>query len=136
MSENGKVAAEVAEQVVQAAAEPPRRYRLDADELTPNDIKRARVMLDGKNPWEVLSHEDDMFTLMIWCLKSRTDPGFTWEQAENTPFGEFDPAVPNDPPRTLPLEQSGSSGSMPSVSESTPTRPKRARARSSEPSSI
>jgi hypothetical protein len=135
MTENGKVDTEVAEQAVQVAAAVPHRYRLDSDELTPSDIKRARVMLNGKNPWEVLSHEDDMFTLMIWCFKSRTDPSFTWEQAENTPFGEFDPAVPNDPPPILPSEPLGRSESTLSGNESTPTRPKRTRVRDSEPSS-
>jgi hypothetical protein len=134
MSENGKVDTEVAEQAIAEAVAPPRRYRLDSDELTPNDIKRARVMLKGRNPWEVLAHEDDMFTLMIWCCKSRTDPSFTWEQAENTPFGEFDPAVPRDPPPTQPSEQLGRSGGPTSESESKARRRKPVSAPSSAPS--
>jgi hypothetical protein len=135
MSENGQVAVEVAEQAIQAVTESPRRYRLDPDELTPKDMKRARVMLGGKNPWELMEDDDEKLTLIIWCLKSRAQPDLTWAQAEETPFSEFDPAVPRDPPPTRPLEQSGSSGSTPSGSGSTRRRPKPAAAPSSASSS-
>jgi hypothetical protein len=131
---NGKVTTEVAEQAVAAVVQSdyrPRMYRLTTDEFCGRDIKRARVMLGGRNPWEILDGEDeDRFTLIIWCLKSRHIPGLTWEDAEATPYGEFLP--PGDlPPQTPPLETSGSSGTTPSESGSKSTRQRREPAPSS-----
>jgi hypothetical protein len=73
--------------------------KLSPEELTPGDLKRARVALDGRDPWELLEDPLDAMVLAIWCLKSRTDPTFTFEQAENTRLGEFDLADAN-PPQT------------------------------------
>jgi hypothetical protein len=68
----------------------PAKPRLDPDELTPADMRRAKVALGGRNPYELMSDPVDLFPLLIWCLRSRTDPDFTWEQAEATRFGDFD----------------------------------------------
>jgi hypothetical protein len=120
---NGKVRAGTARKVAEQAAYQPRMYRLTSDELNGRDIKRARIMLDGRNPWEVLDDDDDRFTLIIWCLKSRHIPEFTWDDAEATPYGEFLP--PGDlPPQTPPLETSGSSETGPSENDSSATQPK------------
>ncbi len=105
---------------------------LDPDLLTPKDMKRARKLLTAMavasgdedmvtNPWELLEDPDERFTLTIWCLKSRTDPSFTWEQAEDTPFSEFDP--PTDP--NLPRSEAPSSpGSRPKASGKTGRKPR------------
>ncbi len=75
------------------------KLQLNPDLLTPRDMKRARKMLEGKNPYELMDDPDEAMILTIWCLRSRTDPTFTYDQAENTPFGEFE--VPEQgPPET------------------------------------
>jgi hypothetical protein len=115
MSENGKVTAKAARAAVtqQPAPWQPKMYRLTMDECNSRDMKRAKAtVLEGKDPWEWLqgeeSDEADVRTLIIWMLKSRHIPGFTWEQAEETPYGEFRPASEEPPP---PLgEPPGSSG--------------------------
>lgn len=75
---------------------------LNPDILTPRDLQRAKQIIgDGKSPFELLADPETMFPLVIWCLKSREDPAFTWDQALDTPFGEFDMtagAEDNTPP--------------------------------------
>lgn len=104
-TKNGKVATKVAEAVIQQQPEPwqPRMYRLQINSLTPRDMKRAKAtVLGGKDPWAWVSgdesDETDVRTLIMWCLKSRHIPGFTWDQAEDTPYSEFLPATDAEPP--------------------------------------
>lgn len=112
--------AQVAEQ--QGAAELP-KVVLDSDLLTPGDMKRARVVLGGRNPFELLDDPIDRVVLVIWCQRSRVDPAFTWAQAEATPFSECVAAGDDRPPDS---EASSSlSGSPPDRSNG--TRPKRSR---------
>jgi hypothetical protein len=66
--------------------------------LTSRDMARARVMLrdqsKGEDPYDLLDDEGDpenrdkRRVLIIWCLRSRTDPEFTWDQAWDVPFSE------------------------------------------------
>jgi hypothetical protein len=86
---------------------PAERPKLDAKLLTPADLRRARDALDGKNPWELLNDPIDAITLTIYCLRSRSDKTFTWEQAENTPMGEFDMGGGEPPPTTAGPESNG-----------------------------
>lgn len=86
------------------------KLRLDPEELTPGDLKRARVALKGRNPWEMLEDPLDAMILAIWCLKSRTDPSFTFEQAENTKLGEFEMGDTNPPPTPGPAVNGDSPG--------------------------
>ncbi len=80
---------------------------LNPDLLTPRDMMRARVMLEGKNPYEMLDDADNVIVLTIWCLRTRTNPDFTWEDALDTPFSEFE--VPEEtPPEIAPALNSGS----------------------------
>lgn len=113
------------------------RLVLDPDQLSSKDMKRARAMLAKrddldieKDPWKLLEDLDNSLVLTIWCFKVRTDPDFTWEQAEETPFGEFDaPPDKGPPPNALPSspgsKPKGSAktnlSSMPSGSESAPS---------------
>jgi hypothetical protein len=89
------------------------KLRLDPSLLTPRDLKRAKVVLDGRNPFEMLEDPVDAMTLTVWCLRSREDPEFTWDQAEDTPLGDFDMAVEDEqeadgsPPSTAELATSG-----------------------------
>lgn len=105
------------------------KLRLDPDELTPGDLKRARVALDGRNPWEMLEDPLDAMILAIWCLKSRTDPDFTFEQAENTRLGEFDMGDASPPPTPGPAANGGSPGS-----DAKPTSPPKRIASGAAPS--
>lgn len=66
------------------------KLRLDPSLLTPRDLKRAKVVLGGRNPFDLLADPVEAVTLTVWCLRSRQDSEFTWDQAEDTPLGEFD----------------------------------------------
>jgi hypothetical protein len=71
---------------------------LNAMRLTSRDMARARVMLrdqsKGEDPYELLDDEGDLENrdkrrvLIIWCLRSREDPDFTWDMAWDVPFSE------------------------------------------------
>lgn len=95
------------------------KLQLNPDLLTPRDMKRARKMLEGKNPYELMDDPDEAMILTIWCLRSRTDPTFTYDQAENTPFGEFE--VPEQgPPENATDSSLGSKRKVAEKSESKP----------------
>jgi hypothetical protein len=85
----------------------------DVNLLTPNDYRRLRVKLDGRDPRELLGGEvEDIIQTLTLAYKLREDPSFTWEQAGDVAPGEmFDMAGREPPPPTPPPEPSGSSGS-------------------------
>jgi hypothetical protein len=88
-------------------AKPP----FDPSQLTPNDLRRLRVALDGRNPQEVLGGGvfEDVFQATILAHKLRDDPSFTWEQAGDIPPGSmFNMAGDEPPPPTPPPVPSGS----------------------------
>jgi hypothetical protein len=74
----------------------------DPMQLTPRDMFRAAPVLKDQagltdvDPYDLLDVTGDRYlrrVLVIWCLKSRDDPDFTWEQAWDVPFGDlFDDA--------------------------------------------
>jgi hypothetical protein len=87
------------------------KLSIDPRLLTPDDMDRAEVALaewlDGRDPYDMLDERKTAVPLTIWCLFSRNDPSFTWEQARHTPFlGDFEPA---SPPQIPPPDASGSS---------------------------
>lgn len=89
------------------------RITLDVDQLTPRDMKRARAgPLEGRNPFELLDDPIDRIVLLIWCLRSREDESFTWDQAEATPFHEVEAAGDGRPPQTPGPESAGSKPGM------------------------
>ncbi|HEY3260374.1 MAG TPA: hypothetical protein VGJ95_08900 [Pseudonocardiaceae bacterium] len=118
---NGKVATEQAQAVVQQATG---KLRPDADLLNSADMRRARAMLkelhgdDAPDPYELVAAPlfEDRLSMIIWCLRSRTDPTYTWEQAEHVTFGELDLSVEEPPEATGP---GGSPG--PTAAKSAPT---------------
>jgi hypothetical protein len=106
----------------------PERPKIDARLLTPRDMARAKValaeVLDGRSPYDMVEGEvDDAVPFTIWCLKSRANPAFTWEEALDTPFlGDFEPV---SPPPIPPPDASGSSpgkngGSKPKAKPAAP----------------
>jgi hypothetical protein len=74
-------------------AAPPRKPQPDVNLLTPNDYRRLRVKLGGRDPDELLGSgvTEDVIQTLILAFKLRDDPGFTWEQAGDTrPTEVFD----------------------------------------------
>lgn len=107
------------------------KVRLDPDLLTFRDMKRARVVLGGRSPWELLEDPDERGILIVWCIRSRTDLAFTWDDAENTSFGELETAESGEPPPP----QGGKPGSAgPAPATQSGSRSKR-KPRVSEPAS-
>lgn len=90
------------------------KIRLDPDLLTPRDLRRAREILKGRNPFELLEDPIDRVVLITWCLRSREDASFTWEQAEDTPFSAYESAELEEDPPTPGPGKPGSNGSEPS----------------------
>jgi hypothetical protein len=62
----------------------------DASLLTPNDYRRLRVALGGRDPAEVLGADtfEDTMQGLILAWKLREDPAFTWDQAGDVPPAE------------------------------------------------
>lgn len=117
MTDNGKVATEVTKQAI----EQPERLRIDPELLTPRDMLRAKVLLDGRNPYEVANDPAEAVPLTIWCLMSRTNPEFTWDQALDFPFSRLDMASDEPPP---PIGPGGSPGPEPEASKANASKPK------------
>jgi hypothetical protein len=98
MTENG--------QVTDAVEAGPRRYLPTL--LTSADMNRAREqlkdVLGDRSAYDLLDDDYDRVPLTIWCLRSRTDPSFTWQQALETPYlsewteGEAGPPTTAAPP--------------------------------------
>lgn len=92
--------------------EGPRRYM--PQYLTSEDMDRARDhladVLGERTAYDLLEDDYLRVPLTIWCLESRTDPGFTWEQARRTPYlGEWK-AGPAGPPTTAAPPAGGANG--------------------------
>jgi hypothetical protein len=70
-------------------AAPPVKPPPDAGLLTPNDYRRLRVALDGRDPTEMLGGDtEDTMQAMILAMLLRSDSETTWEQAGDIPAGE------------------------------------------------
>lgn len=80
------------------------RLVVDPDKICLRDMQRARVMLGGENPWEVLGNRKDperRIALIIWMLRSRTEPDYTLDDALDAPASSYamaddDPEPPRD----------------------------------------
>lgn len=137
MSENGQVTTEVAEQAVAEVAAAPAKLWLHPDALKPRDYLRGKLAL--KDVLEERGHSncydflgtDDMYPWLMWALRSREDPSFTWDQALDTEFSEFSMGDERPPPPTLPAERPGRSESTRNGSGSTRRQPRRAAVASS-----
>src|SRR5829696_6394340 len=67
-------------------------------QLTPRDMLRAAPVLKEQaglsdvDPYDLLDVSGDKYlrrVLVIWCLRSRENPAFTWDEAFDTPFGDL-----------------------------------------------
>ena len=123
---NGKVKEDVARRAVEQASMPEKPW-LHPDALRPRDHLRAKEalvdVLNGRSPYEMLGSGDEMYPYLMWCIKSRTDPTFTWEQALDTEFHEF--RMGDDrPPPIPPLNANGRSDASHSDDGLKVTQPK------------
>jgi hypothetical protein len=116
---------------------------LDPRMLTMGDMRRAREALkdhpilkdeDGepRDVGDLLNSGDFVLvtTLCILCHRLKSDSGFTWEQAEDVPIGDYesrreDQLESKDPPPTPPSDLSGRSEIGPAERGATRRRPKR-----------
>jgi hypothetical protein len=83
----------------------PAPSRLSADQLTPRDMNRAKELLGdvlaGRSPYDMLEDMAEAVPFTIWCLRTRTDPAFTWDDALDAPFladAQVGPSRPLTPP--------------------------------------
>lgn len=66
------------------------KISLDPRDLKIADLKRAKVgPLQGRNPLELFDDPLESATLVVWCVRSRDDPEFTWADAEQVELGDF-----------------------------------------------
>jgi hypothetical protein len=95
--------------------------------LSPGDLRRARVMLGGQSPHELMQEFESMLQLMAWCIHSRTDPAYTWEQAGTDPLNlTFDMAGEDAEPDPPKGEAPGSNGPAPATKRESSSRTRRA----------
>jgi hypothetical protein len=142
MTDNGKPDTATATQLAQGGYDQDEMSKpwLHPDALTPGDHLRAKValaeLLGERSPYELLGG-DEMYPYIMWCLRSRDDPSFTWEQALATPFYEFrmSGGPPMPPPPTASPASPGSRPTTPGGTDATTQRRAPTSERSSEPSS-
>lgn len=108
--------------------QPARKPPPDAGMLTPNDQRRLRVALGGKDPAEVLSSDqvEDIMQAMVLAMKLRDDPSFTWDQAGDIAVGDvFDMSGQDrEPdPQTAPPGSPGPGAEPPDGTRSNKRRP-------------
>lgn len=73
------------------------KEKLDPRHITLRDLKRAKNMLGGKDPMELMNDPLEAMTLTAWCLLSRTKPDMKLEDAEDVALDDFE-----QPPGDLP----------------------------------
>ncbi|HWD47011.1 MAG TPA: hypothetical protein VHM23_25410 [Actinomycetota bacterium] len=76
--------------------------------LTPRDMARAKKALaeviGERSAYDMLEDDDERVPFTIWCLESRANPAFTWDDALDTPYlgewkgGEVGPPQTAAPP--------------------------------------
>jgi hypothetical protein len=96
---------------------------LDPNQLTMADLRRAKVALGGRNPWELLDDPIEAVVITIFCLRSRDDPEFTMDDAALVPLGEFEMAEDDEPPP--PTAGPEPNGEEPGSDAATSSKPKR-----------
>jgi hypothetical protein len=99
----------------------------DPNLLAPNDYRRLRVALAGRDPDELLGsgQTEDFMQVMILAFKLRDDPAFTWEQAGDTPAGAVFDMTGGDREPDPPTGPPGSPGPAPAPSAASGSKAKR-----------
>jgi hypothetical protein len=138
MTENGKVDTEVAGQAVAELVAPAKLW-LHPDALKPRDYLRGKLalkeVLGGRESCYDFLGTDEMYTWLIWALRSRDDESFSWDDALDTEFSEFSMGDERPGPPTLPAEKPGRSERRPAENSSKPRRQSTTPEPVSEPSS-
>lgn len=106
------------------------KVRFATGTLKLRDLKRAKVMLGGRDPFELMDDQLDAMTLTLWCVRSRTDPSYTWEQAEDASLDDFETIEDDDAPPP-PTAAPTTSGNTRGASNGTGTKPSARRKRTS-----
>jgi len=97
---------------------------LDPGILTPGDMKRLKVSLGGQSPTELMNDAGTLWQVLLLAVKLRTDPAFTFEQAEETPLGSVFDVTGGGPP-TSPSPSGTAGSSRPSLPAGGGSRKKR-----------
>lgn len=108
--------------------------RMDVNLLTPNDYRRLRAKLDGRDLDALLAsgQPEDVVQTLILGFKLREDPGFTWEQAGDTTAADVFDMTDRDREPDPPTAPAGSPGPEPAPKRASGSN-KRPRATASEP---
>lgn len=109
------------------------------DDLSPRDLLRAKAakLFGETDPQEAVEAEPLYATaLVIWCVKSREDPAFTWDQALDSPYSTLKvAAAPPPPPARTPSRRGAGTTTASRAPKPAPAPPAPASAPSSVPSS-
>ena len=115
------------------------KISLDPKQLTMRDLKRARAgPLEGRDPYDLFEDNLESRVLVIWCLRSRDDPEFTWEDAQDVPMSEIAMRGDEDsdqPPPTGSSDEGGEPDAKPTRRGSAAKRPAPEPSTGSAPSS-
>jgi hypothetical protein len=98
---------------IEAITEPEARV-LGWDDLTPRDMLRAKAarLFGETDPQDAIAAEQLYATpLVIWCIQTRTNPDFTWDQALDSPYGILKVSEAPPPLTDTPAGRGSASGS-------------------------
>jgi hypothetical protein len=105
---------------------------IDADLLSAKDMRRARVALGGRDPWELLrGNQEDRAVLIAWCQLSRDNPELTWDAVDEANFGTYVEVTEDEDADRPPEGLTSSNGSRPEKNASKPNASAASRSRSS-----
>jgi hypothetical protein len=92
----------------------------DVNALTPNDFRRLRVKLDGRDPQELLGGElEDVIQVLTLAYLLREDPAATWGQAGDiAPSEMFDMGGQSPPETETPTPAASGSRPKPNAAKS------------------
>ena len=90
-----------------------RKPRMDVNLLTPNDFRRLRAKMNGRDLDDLLANgaAEDVIQTLTLGFKLREDPDFTWEQAGDVvPNDFFEMGASSGEPPPQPAAKPGSPG--------------------------
>jgi hypothetical protein len=96
--------------------------------LTPRDMARAKKQLaeviGERSAYDMLEDDDERVPFTIWCLESRANPAFTWDDALDTPYlGEWKGGDPGPPRTAAPPDGGARNGEVASPKQRTGPAP-------------
>lgn len=116
-----------------------RRRMISPERLTPRDHLRAKKALAAvleeyglESTYHAIEDQDIAVPFTIWCLKSRANPDFTWDEALDTEYLVETEIAESAPPQMLaPPVGSASGAASPSRRKQTDSEPEPSAAPSS-----